>query len=326
MKAIAYSEFGPPDVLKVVDLPTPKPKEHEVLIKVRAAAVNPLDWHFIRGEPSLMRLMGKPKNKIPGVDVAGRVEQIGSKVTLLRVGDEVFGACTGACAEFACGKENALVKKPARITFEQAAGIPVAGCTALLALRDHGRLAANQSVLINGAAGGIGSFAVQIAKAFGAEVTAVCSTRNLDFVRSLGAAHAVDYTAEDFTQGQPRYDLIVSVAGHRTVPELKRALTPRGTLVVAGARTGREANGGSNADLLPLIAQLFKGPFMPLMRQRVVFFASTTRRDDLQFLAELIEAGKVTPAVDRVYPLVETAAAIRHVETGHLRGKIIVSV
>jgi NADPH:quinone reductase-like Zn-dependent oxidoreductase len=325
MKAIAHSEFGPPDVLKLVELPKPQPKDGQVLVKVRAAALNPLDWHFVRGEPSLMRLMGKPKNRIPGVDVAGVIEEVGAGVTNVSPGDEVFGPCTGACAEYTCGAANRFVRKPSRISFEQAAGIPVAACTALLALRDYGRIE-KQSVLINGAAGGTGSFAVQIARAFGAEVTAVCSTRNLEFVRSLGAAHAVDYTAEDFTQSERRYDLIVSVAGHRTVPELKRALTPRGTLVIAGARTGREANGGSNADLLPLIAQLFKGPFMPLMRQRVVFFASATRRDDLKFLADMIDAGKVTPVVDRVYPLAETAAAIRHVETGHLRGKIVVSV
>jgi NADPH:quinone reductase-like Zn-dependent oxidoreductase len=326
MKAIAYSEFGPPEVLKLAELPKPTPKEREVLVKVRAAAVNPLDWHFVRGEPSMMRVMGKPKNRVPGVDVAGQIEEVGPKVTLLSPGDEVFGACTAACAEYACGSEISFVRKPARITFEQAAGIPVAACTALMALRDHGNLEAKQSVLINGAAGGIGTFAVQIATAFGAEVTGVCSTRNIELVRSLGAAHVVDYTAEDFTQGAARYDLILHIAGNRTVRELKRALAPGGTLVVVGTGAGRGEKGGRNADLLPLLAQVFKQPFMRFMRQRVLYFVAKTRRSDLAFLAELIEAGKVTPVVDRAYPLAETAEAIRHLETGHARGKIIVTV
>jgi NADPH:quinone reductase-like Zn-dependent oxidoreductase len=325
MKAIAHSEFGPPDVLKLVELPKPQPKDGQVLVKVRAAALNPLDWHFVRGEPSLMRLMGKPKNRIPGVDVAGVIEEVGAGVTNVSPGDEVFGPCTGACAEYTCGAANRFVRKPSRISFEQAAGIPVAACTALLALRDYGRIEAKQSVLINGAAGGTGSFAVQIARAFGAEVTAVCSTRNLEFVRSLGAAHAVDYTAEDFTQRERRYDLIVSVAGRRTARELKRVLAPRGTLVFVGIGAGRDGT-GSNADILPVFTQMFKSPFMRFMRQRVYTFVAQTRRDDLNFLAELIEADKVTPAVDRVYPLAETAAAMRHLETGHLRGKIVVSV
>jgi len=326
MKAIAYSEFGPPDVLKLAELPKPKPKERQVLVKVRAAGLNPLDWHFVRGEPSLMRVMGKPRNRIPGVDVAGRIEEVGPEVTLLRPGDEVFGYCNAACAEYACGNESAFVPKPARITFEQAAGIPVAACTALMALRDYGKLAAKQSVLINGAAGGIGTFAVQLAKAFGAEVTGVCSTRNIELVRSLGAAHVVDYTAEDFTRGAARYDLILHIAGNRTVRELKRALAPDGTLVVCGTGTGRGEKGGRNADLLPLLAQALKQPFVRFMRQRVFFFVAKTRRNDLAFLAELIESGKVTPVVDRTYPLAETAEAIRHLETGHARGKIIVTV
>jgi len=327
MKAIAYSKFGSPEeVLTLTDLPKPAPKAGQVLIKVRAAAMNPLDWHFIRGEPSVMRLMGRPSNRIPGVDVAGVVEEVGADVTSLRVGDEVFGNCTGGCAEYACGKDTAFVRKPRRLTFEQAAGIPVAACTALMALRDHGALRPSQSVLIGGAAGGIGTFAVQIAKALGAEVTGVCSTRNVELVRSLGAAHVVDYSAEDFTQGQRRYDLILRIAGNQTARELKRALAPRGTIVLVGIGTGRAGGTGSNWDLLPLIAQVFTQPFARFVRQRVVNFVSTTRRDDLSFLTELIEAGKVTPVVDRVYSLAETAGAIRHVESGHARGKVIVSL
>jgi NADPH:quinone reductase-like Zn-dependent oxidoreductase len=238
----------------------------------------------------------------------------------------VFGNCTGGFAEYACGRETAFVRKPDRITFEQAAGIPVAACTALMALRDHGKLQPKQSVLISGAAGGIGTFAVQIAKALGAEVTGVCSTRNLELLRSLGATHVVDYTAEDFTQGQRRYDLILRIAGNQTARELKNALAPRGTIVLVGIGTGRAGGTGSNWDLLPLIAQVFKEPFARFMRRRVVNFVSTTRRDDLAFLAELIEAGKVTPVVDRVYALADTAEAIRHLESGHARGKIVISV
>lgn len=326
MKAVAYSEFGPPDVLELIELPRPTPTAGQVLIKVRAAALNPADWHFIRGEPSVMRLMGKPNNRIPGFDVAGVVEEVAADVKSLHVGDEVFGNCTGGCAEYACGKETAFVRKPDRITFEQAAGIPVAACTALMALRDHGRLQPGQSVLIAGAAGGIGTFAVQIATALGAEVSGVCSTRNVDLVRSLGATHVVDYTVEDFTQGQRRYDLILRIAGNQTPRELKRALSIRGTIVLVGIGTGRAGGTGSNWDLLPLVAQVFKRPFSRFVRQRVVNFVSTTRRDDLAFLAELIEAGKVTPVVDRVYSLADTADAIRHVESGHARGKVVISV
>ena len=327
MQAIAYSEFGPPpDVLKLVDLPRPQPKEREILVKVRAAGMNALDWHFVRGEPRVMRLMGRPKNRIPGVDVAGLVEAVGREVTTLRAGDEVFGTCNGGCAEYTCGAENAFVRKPARLTFEQAAGIPVAACTALLALRNYGNVRPKQSVLINGAAGGIGTFAVQIATAFGAEVTGVCSTRNLELVRSIGARYVVDYTAEDFTEGERRYDLILHIVGNRTVRELKRALAPQGTLVLVGSRVGREENGGSNADLLPLIAHMLKRPFLRFMRQRVFVFVGTTLGKDLKYIAELVEAGKVTPVVDRVYALAETAEAIRRIESGHARGKIVVSV
>jgi NADPH:quinone reductase-like Zn-dependent oxidoreductase len=309
-----------------MELPKPKPKSGQILINVRAAALNPADWHFIRGEPSVMRLMGRPNNRIPGFDVAGVVEEVGSNVTSLRIGDEVFGNCTGTCAEFACGRDTAFVRKPGRITFERAAGIPVAACTALMALRDHGRLQPGQSVLIGGAAGGIGTFAVQIAKALGAEVTGVCSTRNVELVRSLGAAHVVDYTVEDFTRAQRRYDLILRIAGNKTARELKRALAPRGTIVLVGIGTGRAGGTGSNWDLLPLVAQVFKQPFARFVRQRVVNFVSTTRRDYLEFLADLIEAGKVTPVVDRVYSLADTADAIRHVESGHARGKVVISM
>jgi NADPH:quinone reductase-like Zn-dependent oxidoreductase len=326
MKAIAYSAFGPPDVLALAELPVREPKDREVLIKVRAAALNPLDWHFLRGEPGLMRLMGKPNNKVPGVDVAGHVEALGAKVTSLRAGDEVFGNCDGACAEYACAREDRLARKPARLSFEQAAAIPVAACTGLIALRDHGRVQPNQTVLINGAAGGIGTFSVQLAKAFGGVVTGVCSTRNLELVRSIGADQVIDYTAEDFTLGARRYDLILHVAGNRSVPELKKALAPNGTLVMVGAGAGREPDGGDNKAFLALLRHQLKKPFLRFARQRVHWFVAQTRRSDLAFLADLAEAGKLTPIVGRTYALTETAEAMRHLETGHARGKIVVKV
>jgi NADPH:quinone reductase-like Zn-dependent oxidoreductase len=326
MKAITYSKFGSPDVLALAELPRREPTDGEVLIKVRAAALNPLDWHFLRGEPSLMRLMGKPRNRVPGVDVAGEVEAVGAKVTSLRRGDEVFGNCDGACAEYACAREDRLARKPARLSFEQAAALPIAACTALIALRDQGRIQPNQTVLINGAAGGIGTFAVQLAKAFGGVVTGVCSARNLELVRSLGADHVIDYGAEDFTQGSRRYDLILHIAGNRSVAELKRALARDGTLVLVGTGAGREPDGGNNQAFLALLRHLLARPLLRLRRQRVLMFVARTRQDDLALLAELATSGKLTPIVGRTYALNETAEAMRLLETGHARGKIVVQI
>jgi NADPH:quinone reductase-like Zn-dependent oxidoreductase len=270
-------------------------------------------------------MMGpKGKEKIPGVDVAGQVEKVGAKVTQFRPGDDVFGSAWGACAEYVCGKETALARKPAALTYEQAAAIPVAGKTALQALRDHGRLKRGQSVLINGAAGGVGTFAVQIARALGAEVTGVCSTRNVELVRSLGAHHVIDYTIEDFVTMGREYDVIVQLAGNRKNDELRRALAPRGTLVLVGGGTGREEN--VDIPILEVLGDFARNLLAPFVRQPTRMMMTKTRKSDLIFLTQLIEAGKLTPVVDRTYPLADSAEAIRYVETGHARGKVVVTV
>jgi NADPH:quinone reductase-like Zn-dependent oxidoreductase len=325
MKAVVYNEYGPPDVLRLAEVAKPTPKEHEILVKVRAAAVNPLDWHFIRGEPSVMRLFGKPKGRTPGADVAGVVEAVGAKVTQFRAGDEVFGACrSGSFAEYACGPEERFAPKPKALSFERAAAIPVAGVTALRALRDQGRVQPGQSVLINGAAGGVGTFAVQLAKALGADVTGVCSTRNVELVRSIGAARVIDYTAEDFTRQAQRYDLILGVAGNATVADMRRALAPNGQLVVVGGGVGRDPN---SAITVPgMLALMITSLFSRLGRQRVsMFVASQIRKDELEFIANLAAAGKVTPVIERSYSLADAAEAVRHIEAGHARGKVIVT-
>lgn len=325
MKAIVYTEHGPPDILKLTDVEVPVPKDRQVLVKVRAAGVNPLDWHLLRGEPSFLRLMGTGgKQRIPGNDVAGHVEKVGAKVTQFRAGDEVFGTGWGAFAEYVCATEDKLVPKPAAITWAHAAAIPVAACTALQALRDQGRLQTGQSVLINGAAGGVGTFAVQIARALGANVTAVCSTRNVDLVRSLGAHHVIDYTVEGFTRNERRYDVILQIAGNHRIRDLKRALAPRGALVLVGGGTGRDDSGGSG--MLEVLALTVAGRvFSPFVRQRVGMFMAQIRKRDLLFLTELIQAGRLTPIIDRAYPLRDAAEAIRYLEAGHARGKVIVT-
>ena len=323
MKAIAYTEHGPPDVLALTDVPIPVPKDNQVLIRVRALALNPLDWHLMRGEPAFIKMMAGKAGGIPGVDVAGVVERVGARVTQFRPGDEVFGSAWRACAEYVCTAENKLVPKPARLTYEQAAAIPVAGCTALQALRDRGRLQPGQSILINGAAGGVGTFAVQIARALGGEVTGTCSSRNLEFVRSLGAHHVIDYTQNDFATMEQKYDLIVQVAGNRTSTELRRALTPRGTAVEVGGGTGREEVDIPISDILESVARTM---FARFQRQKVLLMMAKSRNSDLRFLADLIESGKVTPVVDRTYPLAEAADAIRYLEAGHARGKVIVTI
>ena len=321
MKAIVYYQYGSPDVLKLEEIETPVVGVDEVLVEVHAASVNPLDWHGMRGEPYVMRAsegVTKPKNNGIGADLAGRVEAVGEKVTEFRPGDEVFGMSIRTCAEYVRVSQEAIVPKPANLTLEQAAAVPVAAITALQGLRDKGQIQPGQKVLINGAAGGVGTFAVQIAKSFGAGVTGVCSTRNVDMVRSLGADHVIDYTREDFSQtGQP-YDLIFDSAGNRSLSDLRRALAPKGTLVIVGAAEGRWIG--------PLIPPLKAILLSPFVSQRMTFFISKRSKPDLLLLKELIESGKVTPVIDRTYPLAQVPAAIRYLEEGHARGKVIITV
>src|SRR5262245_15395010 len=324
MKAIVYDEYGPPDVLKLADVDTPTPKAHEILLKVRAAALNPLDWHFIRGEPAVMRLGGKAKAKVPGADVAGMVEAVGPGVRRFRRGDEVLGTVHGALAEYACGHEDRFALKPARLSFEHAATIPVAGVTALQALRNYGHVKAGQGVLVNGASGGVGTFAVQMATAFGARVTGVCSARNLELARSLGAEQVIDYAKEDFTRQTARYDLILNVAGNVSVSDTRRALAPRGTLVVVGAGVGRQTEGGitvSGMLALGLVALTSR-----FGQQRVsMVLGKPVQSDDLALIAKLVEDNNITPVIDRTYALADAAEAVRYLEGGHVRGKVIVT-
>ncbi len=321
MKAIVYTKYGPPDVLQLEEVATPTPNDNEVLIKVQAASANPLDWHRMRGEPFLVRLgegFLKPKNPKLGADIAGRVEAVGSKVTEFKPGDEVFGEIgSGGFAEYACASEKLLVPKPAGTTFEAAAAVPVAALTALQGLRDTGRIRAGQKVLVNGASGGVGTFAVQLAKSFGAEVTGVCSTRNLDMVRRVGADHVVDYTREDFTRNGQQYDLIYDAVGNRSVLAYKRALTPQGICVVAGFTT-----------LPRLFEHMLLGPLMSKAGGKKVGSMGVARVDkqDLLFIKELLETGKVIPVIDRRYPLGEVPEAIRYLEEGHARGKVVITL
>jgi NADPH:quinone reductase-like Zn-dependent oxidoreductase len=327
MKAIAHDGYGPPEDLELREVDKPSIDDKGVLIRVRAAAANPFDWHLMRGEPTFLRMMGgrNPVGRSPGGDVAGEVEAVGARVTGFRPGDEVLGVAGGSFAEYARSSETRLVAKPRSITYEQAAAIPVAGCTALQAVRDHGRLRPGQSVLINGAAGGVGTFAVQIAKALGGRVTGVCSTRNLEFVRAIGADHAIDYTTDDFTRGPSRYDLIIQLAGNRTQAELRGALARDGHIVVVGGGTGREVDDGGG--LWELMSLMLKGMVLSrFVRPRALMFMATIRKADLAFLTDLVETGKLTPVIDRTYPLANAADAIRHLETGHARGKLVVTV
>ena len=288
-----------------MDVETPIPKENEILLKVRAASVNPLDWRL--------------KRRRPGVDVAGEVAAVGKRVTQFRTGDTVFGICKGAFAEYACTSEAALVSKPENLTFEQAAGVPIVGLTALQGLRDKGRLQPGQAVLINGASGGVGTFAVQIAKSLGAEVTGVCSTRNVEMVRSLGADLVVDYTQEDFTHRGPHYDLLLDNVGNRTPSALRRVLAPRGRCVMVGAPK----------ELAAVISGAFKAlawiAWSPFMRQKFVFFIARLKKEDLATLCALMKTGKVTPVIDKRYQLNGAADAIAYVEQGHARAKVVVS-
>jgi NADPH:quinone reductase-like Zn-dependent oxidoreductase len=322
VKAIVYTKYGSPDVLELKEVEKPTPKDDEVLIKVHAAAVNAGDWHLLRGVPFLVRLMSgvlKPKNRILGADIAGRVEAVGRNVKQFRPGDEVFGDLSGCgfggFAEYVCARENALASKPASMTFEEAAAVPSAGVTALQALREKGQIQLGQKVLINGASGGVGTFAVQIAKSFGAEVTGVCSTRNVDMVRSIGADQVIDYTQEDFTKNGQRYDLIMAVNGYHPISAYKRALSPRGMYVMTG---------GANAQMFQA---MLLGPWISMTgRKKMGNVLKKSNQKDLVFMKELLEASKVVPVIDRRYPLSEVAEALRYVEEGHAKGKAVITV
>ena len=326
MKAVVYTNYGSPDVLEIRDVKKPVPNDDQILIKVRAAAVNPLDWHFMEGTPYIMRAMGvglrKPKDPRLGVDYAGQVEAVGKNVTQFKPGDEVFGGKTGAFAEYVCARaDRAIALKPANITFEQAASVPIAAITALQALRDKGKVHAGQKVLINGASGGVGTFAVQIAKSFGADVTGVCSTRNLDLVRSLGADHVIDYTKEDFTKGDERYDVILDNVGTQPLSGFRHALQPKGICVMIGG--GGPNDGGLIGPMGRPIVALLMSPFIS---QKMGMMMAELNKQDLTILGDLMQSGKVKPVIDRTYPLSQIAEAMRYLEAGHARGKVIITV
>ena len=319
MKAVVRDRFGSPDVLRYEEVPTPKVGDDEILVKIRAVSVNPADWHTLRADPFFIRLMGdgllRPKHRILGIDIAGRVDAVGRNVQAFRPGDDVFGTSRWeGFAEYASVTEDRLVAKPAGTTFEEAAAIPVAAITALQALRDTGGIQAGQRVLIHGASGGVGTFAVQIAKTFGAEVTGVCSTRNLELVRSIGADHVIDYTRDDCTRSGEPYDLIVDAAAYRSVLHYRRALRANGAYVIVGGSMTR------------ILQVLLLGPWSSLTGKRMRFMMARITKRDLDFLKQLLEAGKLVPVIDRCYPLSETAEALRYLEKGHARGKVIITV
>ncbi|MCP2315915.1 NADPH:quinone reductase [Nocardia amikacinitolerans] len=325
MKAIVHDEYGAPDdVLELRDIDTPTPEDGSVLVRVHAASVNPADWHLIRGIPYIARLqlgLRRPHHTVPGCDVAGQVEAVGANVTGFRPGDEVFGSPFlrgfGTFAEYVCVPEDLLAHKPENLSFEQAAAVPLAATTALQALRDHGRIGPGKHVLIVGAAGGVGTFAVQLAKRWGAEVTGVCGTANADLVRSLGADHVIDYTRVDFTRGGQRYDLVFQLSGTRAPSDYLRVLTTGGTLVLAG--------GDSDGRWIGAVDRLLAARLMsPFVSQRLTSFTVAPNAADLVMLRDIIEAGDVAPVIDRSYPLDELPAAIRYLEQGHARGKIVI--
>ncbi|MGB5847696.1 MAG: NAD(P)-dependent alcohol dehydrogenase [Ignavibacteriaceae bacterium] len=323
MKAIVYHKYGSPDVLHLEEVEKPTPRVNEVLIKVHAASVNYSDWAFVRGKPFLVRLIGsgllKPKNTILGKDIAGRVEAIGRNIKQFQPGDEIYGDLSecgfGAFAEFVSVPENALALKPANLSFEEAAAVPEAAVVALQGLRDKGQIQAGQMVLINGASGGIGTFAVQIAKSFGAEVTGVCSTWNVDMVRSIGADHIIDYTQEDFTKNGQRYDLIIAAAGYRSIFDYKRALSPEGIYVVTGG------------SMVQIFQPMLLGPWISLTgNKKMVNLSNRPNQKDLVIMKELLEAGKVVPVIDRRYSLSEVAEALRYYGDGHAQGKVVITL
>jgi NADPH:quinone reductase-like Zn-dependent oxidoreductase len=322
MQAILQDRYGPPEVLRLGRVERPVPKDDEVLVRVDAAGVDPGVWHLMTGLPYPIRLgygLGKPKTRVRGQDVAGRVAAVGAKVTRFRPGDELFGTGNGSFAEYACVREDRAAPKPANLSFEQAAAVPISAQTALQGLRDAGKVRAGQRVLVIGAAGGVGSFAVQLAKAFGAEVTGVCSTTKTELVRSIGADEVIDYTREDFAATGRRWDLILDTAGNRPLSQLRRALAATGTLVIIGGEGGGRWLGGLDRGLRAVLLS-------PFVRQRLRVPIARDRAADLEVLRELIEAGKVTPVIGRTYPLPEAPEAIRQLEQGHARGKFVVTV
>lgn len=323
MKAIVHAAYGSPDVLQFKEVKKPTAKENEVLVEVHAASVNPLDWHIMRGDPFLVRLehgLQRPKYGRLGADIAGRVEAVGSNVTEFQPGDEVFGETfkngLGGFAEYVSVPKDGLALKPTNISFEAAAAVPISSLTALQGLRNKGKIRSGQKVLINGASGGVGTFAVQIAKSFGTEVTGVCSTHNLDRVRSIGADHTVDYKREDFTRNGQKYDLIFDAVGNHSVADLKRSLSPGGICAVAGFTT-----------LSRVFQIMMLGKWVSLTGSKQIGMMDTvhTNKEDLLFIRKLLEAGKVIPVIDRNYPFNETAEAIRYLEEGHARGKVVIT-
>jgi len=317
MKAAVRTRYGPPDVVQITDVEKPVPMDNEVLIKVRAASVNPLDRYFMRGAPLIRLIPGlrTPKHKVLGADIAGRVEAVGRNVKQFQPGDGVFGVCRGAFAEYVCAIEDKLALKPANCSFDDAAAVPVAAITALQGFRDKGRIQPGHKVLVDGASGGVGTFAVQIAKSFGAEVTAVCSTRNVDTARSIGADHVIDYMREDFTRSGQRYDLIMGANAHRSIFDYRRALSQDGIYVLVGGGLVRIFQAMLLAPLLSLISS-----------KKTCFFIANINQKDLVFLKELLEAGKVVPVIDRRYPLSGVAEALRYLEEGHAQGKVVITV
>ncbi|MEZ4862775.1 MAG: NAD(P)-dependent alcohol dehydrogenase [Caldilineaceae bacterium] len=323
MQAIVFHQYGSPDVLELAEVPKPTPKDNEVLVKIHAASANAGDWHLMRGEPFLIRLgagLRKPKTKILGADIAGRVEAGGNRVTQFQPGDDVFGDISGhgfgAFAEYVAVPAEALVRKPAHCTFEQAAAVPAAALTALQGLRDHGELQPGQKVLINGASGGVGTFAVQIAKALDAEVTGVCSTRKVEMVHTIGADHVIDYTKEDFTQSGERYDLILAVGGAQSLSAYRRALTPTGNYVMIGG-----------SSMTQFYQAMLLGPWLSMTgSQKMTLMMVKPNQKDLAFVAELLETGQVTPVIDKQYALAEVPAAIRTLEAGRVQGKVVINL
>ncbi len=316
MKAIVQNEYGSPDVFELKEIDKPVVKDDDVLVRVHAAALHAGDYFAMRGVPYLVRMSAgwpKPKYYVPGYDVAGHVEAAGKNVKQFQPGDEVFGTCKGTCAEYVCAGENNFLPKPANLTLEQAAAVPTSALTALRGLRDAGKVQPGQKVLINGASGGVGTFAVQIAKAFGAEVTGVCSTRNVDMVRSIGADHVIDYTQEDFTQSGQRYDLILDQVANHSLSDCRRALTPQGKHIP------NSGHSGTGYVVKALVLSLF-------VRQQGRPYIAIPNKEDLVVLNELIEAGKVTPVIDRTYPLSETPEAFRYLDEGHARGKVVITL
>jgi NADPH:quinone reductase-like Zn-dependent oxidoreductase len=323
VKAIVQDVYGSADVLQLRDVPKPAPAADEVLIRVRAAGVDQGVWHLMTGMPYLVRLFGfgltKPKVPVRGREVAGVVEAVGTEVTRFQPGDEVYGTCEGSFAEFVCAKEKRIARKPANLSFEEAAAAPISAVTALQAVRDAGQVTAGQKVLVIGAGGGVGSFAVQLAKAFGAQVTGVCSTSKVDLVRSLGADHAIDYTRDDFSLAGVLYDVILDTAGNRPLSVSRRALTPRGTLVIVGGEGGGKVTGGFERSLGAPLASLFSG-------QMFKGLVSTENYRDLEALTSFLEAGSVKPAIDKVYPLSEAPVAVAYMHEGRARGKVVVRI